>query len=180
VTRTSTQRFATALALLSLVLLAGLVVRTVADEQARTDERGDPLYPGRPGAAPGDVELRLGAAAELGDLTATVVGGELRSRITDLEDGGYLVVHVELENTGDSPAAYDRSDWTTRTPFGVVAPAAITTIDDLGSGTIPPGEHLEGRVLFEVGRTTGHFYVALAPPGAEGRPVWRVVVDSVG
>jgi hypothetical protein len=180
VTRTPTPPVATALALLSLVALAGLVVRTVADEHARTTAEGDRLYPGRPGAAPGDVELRLGASADVGDLTATVVGGELRSQLTDLEDGGYLVVHVELQNTGDAPAAYDRNDWTTRTPFGAVAPAAITTIDDLGSGTIPPGEHLEGRVLFEVGQTTGHFDVAVAPPGAERRPVWRVVIDSVG
>jgi hypothetical protein len=176
-TPTST-RVLTWLAAAVLVAVAAVTVLTVTAEHARSHESdGTALYPGRPGAAEGDVEAMIGARVVVDDVAVTVLDARFVPSLSDLENEDYLEIEVRLENGRVEPVSYDRRHWLFRAPRGDVAGAAATTLPDLDAGHLEPGEAVEGIVRFESGPADGFYYVTLEMPGVEDRPVWRVTRD---
>jgi putative flippase GtrA len=176
----SAARFWAPVAAAVAALLAVPVVTVVAAASVDLPDLEQTRHPG-PEAADGDQAAALGEGVSIDGVVVAVVDAALEQRISNLEDGGYLVVPVSIRNESDATLPYSRSEWRVRTPAGHEYQAALTTVDDLGAGEIPPGGEAAGRVLFEVGDETGAFHVTYAPGyGDGGHGVWEAVVDQGG
>jgi len=81
-----------------------------------------------------------------------------------------IIVTVELVNLGESDANFNESDFLLLNVFEEAyqsTPGAVTGA--LGRGILPPGEGLEGRLVFEV--VAGEIdLVVLWEPGGEAQP----------
>ena len=121
-----------------------------------------------------DLERNIGDAAELPGSEATVTAVEWRRTLTAQEDGGFLVVDVAVRNTGIEPTRFSSSDWTLRLPDGTTAAPTVTSLDHLGSGTLAPGEGVEGTVVFKLARPDQDVRVVYQPVSAAGSGArWR-------
>lgn len=139
------------------------------------DTRDLSLYPDRPDRQDDDHEARVGESVRLAGYTATVTSAEYAPELSDFEDDGYLVTHVEIVNRDDEAQPYNVFDWQLLTPAGQVVDPTITSRDQLGSGQLVEGGSVEGDVIFEVGDASGTYYVLYKPDAFNAaRGVWGV------
>lgn len=155
------------------------------------------LFPGRPSAAPGDVEARLNQPVQLGGLTVRVAQTRLvhpTGEFNTFNDGWYLVVFYTVTNHTSSQQSFsDSAEWEFDVPG-----QGLTGVDPTGGPlrsnsmdqTIAPNGSLEGRISLNLGATpsvipSGHYYVLWSPgpcqvsranfaPLQDCRAVWPV------
>lgn len=163
-------------AVAALLLVPVVTLSALASVEAPEVPRA--AYPGRPGATEGDREADLGDSIAVDGIVTTVQRGKLIRDVGPLENGRYLRVTVTVENTSDTVARVRRNEWRVRTPAGHVYEAAVTTTGDLADRRIKPHARARGRLLFEVGREEGTFYVEHIPGDRRNdRGVWRIVAE---
>jgi hypothetical protein len=99
--------------------------------------------------------LEVGEYGDLHYLTVRVKAVETSDKGLGYEDSGkeYIIVTVELKNTGDGEVSYAPYDFNMANSLGQVADHVMfTSVDDdtsLESGTLLPGGSVEGTVVFE-------------------------------
>lgn len=165
-----------AVAVAALLLVPVVTLSALASVEAPDVPRA--THPGRPGATEGDREADLGDSITVDGIVTTVQRGKLIRDISPLENGRYLRVTVRVDNTSDTVTTVRRNEWRVRTPAGHVYEAAVTTTHDLADRRIMPRRGVQGRLLFEVGREEGTFYVQHTPGGRRNdRGIWRVVAE---
>lgn len=163
-------------AVAALLLVPVVTLSALASVEAPDVPRA--AFPGRPGASEGDREADLGDSITVDGIVTTVQRGKFIRDISSLENGRYLRVNVTVDNTSDTVTRVRRNEWRVRTPAGHVYEAAVTTTRDLADRRIKPQGRVQGRLLFEVGREEGTFYVQHSPGGRRNsRGVWRIVVE---
>jgi len=71
--------------------------------------------------------------------------------IPQVEGREIIIVTVELVNLGEEDAAFNERDFMLVNSFDeAYAPALGAVAGSLGRGTLPPGEGLEGRLVYEI------------------------------
>lgn len=124
----------------------------------------------------GDVEGAVGDELEVYDLVVTVTEVERVAEFSEIDNRGYVVATVSMENTSSGSIDYDRTDWRIEKPDGTVSNTAnVSTEPQLQDDTIPAGETVEGRVIFSVGDAEGQFAVLFA--SASQRPEDELAVE---
>lgn len=158
---------------LSASVLAGLLAVGACDvgTPASRSQQGSVA----PATVSGDVERNVGEAAGLSDYEGTVTAVEFRERLTEFEDGGFLVVDVAVTNTSAESQPYHFFDWRLQTPDGETIDPTLTSLDHLLSGDLAPGEGVEGTVVFQTPSPDGDFRVVYKPVSLGGpRALWPV------
>jgi len=134
---------------------------------------------GRPGAFAADIERRVGEPADVGGYTATVRHITFREELNAIkDDGGYLVVDVELQNHSTQSQRFTPGHWYVQTPTGQVLDSTISFMEgELGRGELVTGGTAYGHVAFEIGAVKGVFYAIFQPyrPG-DPRALWAIAV----
>jgi len=126
-----------------------------------------------PGTEAGDLERGIGQSAALSGYEAMVTAVEWRRALTEFEDGGFLVVDVTVRNTSGETQAYHFFDWRLQRPDGTAIDPTVTSLDQLRSGDLAPGDGIEGAVVFEVPDPTGEFTIVYKPVSASTvRALW--------
>lgn len=142
------------------------------------DEASKTLFPGRADAQNEDQERNIGESAKLSGYTGTVTSAGFQQKVSDFEDGGYVVIEVTIENRDDKAQAYNTFDWRLQTPNGQVIDPGFTSNQTLGSGDLVSGGKVSGKVVFEVGDAKGDFYIIYKPDAFDAaRGIWKVTVS---
>jgi hypothetical protein len=150
---------------------------------AATEEPVEPAAgpAGRPGGGPGDQLRPIGAPAEIDGLAATVLDATFVDSLDRFQHGSYLLVQVNVRNQSEASQRYGVFDWQLQFPDGhVEMPTLNMRPDALSFGSLVRGGEVTGTVAFEVGPTTGGFFVlfgdAMPLPGSRssGYGVWPV------
>lgn len=158
---------------LSAPFLAGLLAVGACDASPPVDLAQDGSV--ARGTVPVDIERAVGDSASLGGFEGTVTAVEWRDRLTAFEDGGFLVVDVAVSNTSDETRPYHFFDWRLQTPGGALLDPTLTSLDQLRSGDLAPGEGVEGTVVFELPDPAGDFRIVYQPVSVEPtRALWNV------
>jgi len=153
---------------------------TVAPDEITetTDEASQTLFPGRGDAQEDDQERNVGDSVKLSGYTATVTSTGFQQTLSVIEEDGYVVIEVTIENRDDKAQAYNTFDWKLQTPNGQVIDPSFTSGQMLGSGDLIFGGKVSGTVVFEVGVTKGDFFIIYKPdPFDSARGIWKVTVS---
>jgi hypothetical protein len=117
--------------------------------------------------------LDVGEGARISGFTATIREARFASSFEGLPEGSYLVLSVEVENRDDDAQSYDLSHWHVQQPDGTLTPPIVA--EALTGGTLAPGSHVEGRLVFQVGDDTGDYFAIYRPDILdEARGIWTV------
>lgn len=136
------------------------------------------LFPGRVDAQDQDQERELGAEARISGYTAIAKSASFQQSISSFESAGYVVADVKIENRDSEAQPYSPFDWRLQSPSGQVTdPVLLLSDTELSSGDLVRGGVAEGQVGFEIGATSGDFYLLYKPdPFEAARGVWKVTV----
>lgn len=149
--------------------------RVEIDEDARDDPPNPgEVYPERSDQLPNDRERQVGEEVRMLDYEVAVTAIRGLEELGPDEKVGYIEAAVEITNVGGGDRPYGPFDWYIRTPEDFERGPTDTSEDTLENGTLAPGDTVEGRVIFEVGRTRGEYFLAYQPATAQaGRVFWR-------
>jgi len=113
--------------------------------------------------------LEVGSSADLPDLRVTVVRADVGDQTNrGLARGRFLLVSVRLQAAGEG-IDYGPRDWSLETTDGEIPPFALAEDDRLGFGELTAGGVEEGRVVFDLGTTTGSAQLRYRSPAGTAR-----------
>jgi hypothetical protein len=156
--RRGRRRFAIAAA--SALLVVG---STACNAFSDPDEQESTVDVERESREEGDVEGQIGDELEVYDLVANVTEVERVASFSDLDNRGYIVATVSMENPTSDSIDFNRADWQLEKPDGTLSNTAnVSNEPQLQDDTIPAGGTIEGTVIYSVGDLEGQFAIVFS------------------
>ena len=165
---------------LAVTLVGGCSAQSVTDDA----DPAEVVFTERVDAEPGDLERQLGEPGEVYGRRATLVAVEQIDAFDEIDAEGYLVLEVSVANVSGAEVERSRGDWTLELPDGRrIQTAAVAGQQQLGTGTLDPGDEVTGKVVFTTGDLQGSFFAVFMPRELRNdtddrqRIVWGFGVD---